>query len=121
MPNSQTFQGTISGALKTCALIAVAIVLTSSTLNAFTSQDDAERRRAFQLYKDAKYNEALPLFEKLEKVYPSDPQILETYGLIVFGQNAVLKEPAARKEARKKARELLVRAQAAGANGALTK
>jgi len=121
MPNSPTFQGTVSGALKTCALIAIALLLTSSTLNAFTSQDDAERRRAFQLYKDAKYNEALPLFEKLEKVYPSDPQILETYGLIVFGQNAVLKEPAARKEARKKARELLVRAQAAGANGALTK
>jgi len=102
-------------------LIAVASVLTSSTLNAFTSQDDAERRRAFQLFKEAKYVEALPLFEKLEKLYPSDPQILETYGLIVFGQNAVLKDSAARKEARRKAREILVRAQAAGANDALTK
>jgi tetratricopeptide (TPR) repeat protein len=108
--------------LRACALLAITLVLTGTAISvARGAQDDAERKRAFQLYRDAKFQEALPLFEKLEKTYPEDPQVLERYGLMVIGQNVYLKDPAARKDARKRGRELLVRAQKAGADDALLK
>ncbi|HEX2272181.1 MAG TPA: tetratricopeptide repeat protein [Pyrinomonadaceae bacterium] len=88
---------------------------------AISAQTDPERQRAFDLYNDGKYVEALPLFEKLAARYPSDAEIMETYGLVVVGQNAYLKDPAARKEARKRAREILLQAQKLGANSALLK
>jgi len=107
---------------KLCSqLLLLALILPASTLQVLASQADPERDRAFQLYKDGKYTEALPLFEKLEKTNPNDIPILETYGLILYGQNAVVKDAAARKDLRKRARELFVRALKAGAEGALIK
>lgn len=84
-------------------------------------QDDEERRRAFQLYKDTKYTEALPAFEKLAAKRPDDAQVIEMYGLLVMTQAAYLKDPAARKQARARGRELLLRAQKLGADSALLK
>jgi tetratricopeptide (TPR) repeat protein len=86
-----------------------------------TAQDDAERQRALALFNDGKYVEALPLFEKLAARYPSDADLLEKYGLVVVGQTGYLKDAAARKEARKRAREILLQAQKLGANSALLK
>jgi len=107
---------------KTCCLLLTALLcLSVSTLPVVASQDDPDRTRAFQLYQEGKYTDALPLFEKLEKTYPNDLQVLETYALILYGQNAVLKDAAARKEARKHAREIFVRAIKVGSNSALTK
>jgi tetratricopeptide (TPR) repeat protein len=88
---------------------------------AFAQQDDEERRRAFQLFKDAKYTEALPAFEKLAAAHPNDAAIIETYGLLVLGQAVSLKDPAARKQTRARGRELLVRAEKLGANSTLLK
>jgi tetratricopeptide (TPR) repeat protein len=82
-------------------------------------QDDPERQRAFALFNDAKSAEALPLFEKLIVRYPDDPQVLEGYGMLVIWHSASLKDAAARKEARKRGRELLLKAQKLGANSAL--
>jgi tetratricopeptide (TPR) repeat protein len=108
--------------LRVCWLVSLALCIVSANASiAFSAQDDAERKRAFQLYKDAKFTEALPLFEKLEKAYPEDPEVLERYGLMMIGQNVYLKDAVARKEARKRGRELLVRAQKAGATDALLK
>ena len=108
--------------LRICTLLAITLVLTGTAVSvARGAQDDPERKRAFQLYKEAKFQEALPLFEKLEKTYPQDPEVLERYGLMMIGQNVYLKDPAARKDARKRGRELLVRAQKAGADDALLK
>lgn len=85
------------------------------------AQDDAERERAFQLYKDGKFIDALPLFEKLAARYPQDPQVFETYGMVMLGQSSYLKDAAARKEARKRGREILLQAQKLGANSTLLK
>ncbi|HKG77989.1 MAG TPA: tetratricopeptide repeat protein [Pyrinomonadaceae bacterium] len=85
------------------------------------AQDDEERRRAFQLYKDAKHTEALPLFEKLAVTYPNDPDVIETFGLLVMTQTVYLKEAAARKQARLRGREILLRAQKLGADSPLLK
>jgi tetratricopeptide (TPR) repeat protein len=88
---------------------------------AVLAQDDAERRRAFQLYKDGKYVEALPVFEKVAAAYPDDLEVLETYGFLVLTQTAYLKDAAARKQARLRGREILVKAQQLGANSSLTR
>src|SRR5689334_810680 len=84
-----------------------------------TAQDDPDRTRAFQLYKDAKFTEALPLFEKLAAAHPDDRQIAEIHAVLVATQAVYLKDPEARKQARLRGRELLLRAQKLGANSPL--
>ncbi|HEX6715957.1 MAG TPA: tetratricopeptide repeat protein [Pyrinomonadaceae bacterium] len=78
------------------------------------AQDD-DRQRAFQLFKDGKYTEALPLFEKLAVANPQDRAVIENLGFLVFFTESIhLKDPAERKKARKRGRELLVQAQKLG-------
>ena len=89
-------------------------------LSVVAAQDD-ERTRAFQLYKDVKYTEALPLFEKLAAANPNDRDVIEALGLMTASQTAYLKDPEARKQARGRARELLLRAQSLGADSTLVK
>ena len=79
------------------------------------AQDD-ERARAFQLYKDGKFVEALPLFEQLALKYPDDPAVIENLGMLVYTQSAYLKTPEERKKARQNGRALMVQAQKLGAN-----
>jgi tetratricopeptide (TPR) repeat protein len=97
----------------------VVLLFTCSITTLWAAQEDAERARAFQLYQDAKYTEALPVFEKLAAKYPEDRDVIKTYGYLVLSQNAYVKDAAARKEARRSGRELLVKAQQLGANDAL--
>ena len=103
-----------------CTLITIAL-LSHSNVGARVIQEDPERKRAFQLYSDGKFTEALPLFENLAKRYPEDPKILETCGILTASLALTLKDPAARKEARRRAREVLLRAEQAGANSPLLK
>lgn len=106
---------------KVLTLLVFIVLLLAPSLAAAAPQDGDERRRAFQLYKDAKYTEALPLFEKLSAANPNDPELTETYGYLVLTQTAYLKDPAARKQARIKGREILLRAQKLGADSVLLK
>lgn len=87
---------------------------------AIAAQDD-ERSRAFQLYKDGKHIEAMPLFEKLAIANPKDRDVIEALGLMVATQTAYQKDPETRKQARIRGRELLLRAQSLGSNSALVK
>jgi tetratricopeptide (TPR) repeat protein len=102
--------------------ILVALVFASllvSTAPPVAAQDDEERRRAFQLYKEAKFTEALPLFEKLAAAHPDDRDVAEHFAILVTTQAIYLKDPEARKQARMRGRELLVKAQKLGANSPL--
>lgn len=99
----------------------VVLLLACSTPQAWGAQEDPERARAFQLYKDAKYAEALPVFEKLAAKFPEDRDVIKTYGYLVISQNAYEKDAAARKEARRRGRALLEKAHELGANDALLK
>src|SRR5215218_9557968 len=105
--------------LKSPKIAILVLLLLASVVSAAAQQDDAERQRAFQLYRDAKYVEALPLFEQLALKYPEDQAIIENLGLLVFTQSAYLKTPEERKTARKRGRALLVQAQKLGANNEL--
>lgn len=82
-------------------------------------QDDPDRQRAFTLFNDWKLSEALPLFEKVAVRHPEDAQLFEAYGMATIWHAALLKDAAERKDARKRGRELLLKAQELGANTAL--
>lgn len=97
------------------------LCLLISLCTAVSAQADAERTRAFQLFEEANYSEALPVFEKLAAKYPNDGEVLKRYGFLVMAQTAYVKDAAARKEARRKGRELLLQAQKLGADDALVR
>lgn len=98
-------------------IVAILLLVTfASASPAVYSQDDEERRRAFQLYKEAKFTEALPLFEKLAASRPEDRDVAEYLAILTTTQAIYLKDPEARKQARLRGRELLLKAQKLGAN-----
>jgi tetratricopeptide (TPR) repeat protein len=99
--------------------IGILVLLLLAFFVTATAQGDPERQRAFELYRDAKYVEALPLFEQLALKYPEDPVIIENLGMLVFTQSAYLKTPEERKSARKRGRALLVQAQKLGSNNTM--
>lgn len=101
--------------------VGIVVLLLLASFVTATAQDDPDRQRAFQLFKDAKHTEALPLFEKLAVTYPDDPVVIETFGLLVMNQTAYLKDAEARRQARVRGREILLRAQKLGANSTLLK
>src|SRR4026209_1549334 len=96
--------------------IGILVLLLITSFATATAQIDPERQRAFQLFKDAKYMDALPLFEQLALKYPEDPAVIQNLGMLVFMQSAYLKTPEERKSARKRGRTLLLEAQKLGAN-----
>lgn len=101
--------------------LAVLVILLLVPFVTTTAQDDPDRQRAFQLYKEAKFTEALPLFEKLAAAHPDDVGVAELHAILVATQAITLKDPEARKQARIRGRELLLRAQKLGANSPLLK
>jgi len=106
------------GLQKTVKFGILSLLLLAAFVTA-TAQQDPDRQRAFQLYRDAKNVEALPLFEQLALKYPEDREVIESLGMLVYTQSAYLKTPEERKEARKRGRALLVQAQKLGASSAL--
>ena len=101
--------------------IGILVFLLLASFATATAQDDPDRKRAFQVYGEGKYMDALPLFEQLALKYPEDPAVIENLGMIVFTQSAYLKTPEERKSARKRGRALLVQAQKLGANSTMLK
>jgi tetratricopeptide (TPR) repeat protein len=99
--------------------IGILVVLLLVSVATTAAQDDQDRQRAFQLYGDGKYVEALRLFEQLALKYPEDPAVIENLGMLVFTQSAYLKTPDERKWARKRGRALLVQAQKLGASNTM--
>ncbi|HYV82384.1 MAG TPA: tetratricopeptide repeat protein [Pyrinomonadaceae bacterium] len=105
--------------LQKFAKFGILILLLLASFGTAAAQDDPDRQRAFQLYRDAKYVEALPLFEQLALKYPEDPAVIENLGMLVFTQSAYLKTSEERKSARKRGRAILVQAQKLGSNSTL--
>lgn len=101
------------------SFVILALLLSSSYAMARAQEPDPERVRAFQLYEEGKYAEALPAFEKLAAKYPEDGNVLKTYGFLIIGRTAYESDAAARKEARRRGREFLVKASQLGADDSL--
>lgn len=107
--------------LQKFAQFGILVLLLLASFATAAAQGDPDRQRAFQLYGDGKYVEALPLFEQLALKYPEDPDVIENLGMLVFTQSAYLKTPEERKSARKRGRTLLVQALQLGANNTMLK
>jgi Tfp pilus assembly protein PilF len=82
-------------------------------------KDDPERKHAFEVYKDGRMVEAMPLFEKLAATYPKDAVVWECWGVSILGYSQTLDDPEPRKKARLRARATLLRAKDLGDNSNL--
>ena len=78
-----------------------------------------ERDHAFELYKQGKMVEAMPLLEKLSADNPKDIAVVESWGVTVLGYADTLSDPDLRKKARARAYTILVKAQGLGDNSDL--
>jgi tetratricopeptide (TPR) repeat protein len=79
-----------------------------------TADAATEKQRAYQLFDQSKFAEALPIMEKLISFYPNDAVLFERLGwatLVVAGST---KDPQLRKEQRDRARKFLTRASELG-------
>ncbi|HKP47924.1 MAG TPA: tetratricopeptide repeat protein [Pyrinomonadaceae bacterium] len=86
-----------------------------------TAEDQKNRELALQLYDQNKFTEAIPILEKLTKVYPNDSVLWERLGWASFVVSASLKDADARTKGRDRARAALLRAQELGDNSNLLK
>lgn len=80
---------------------------------------EAMKQQAVELYHQSRMTEVLPLAEKLHARNPKDIQVLELYAFSMFASSQTIKDPAARKQARQRARELAVQAKELGDNSNL--
>lgn len=95
------------------------LALPAQVLAQATADDKAEKLRAYQLFDQSKFAEALPILEKLVATNPSDVVLLERLGWATFVVSGSLKDPEARKKARDRARQFLTRARDLGDNSEL--
>lgn len=104
------------------ALILIALVCAAPALafaQGAAGDYEADRARAMQLFKDNNFTEALPLFEKLAAAKPSDRDVIEILGQLILTNSITMKDPAARKRERARARTYMVRAKEMGADDVL--
>jgi tetratricopeptide (TPR) repeat protein len=96
-------------------LLLTVLLLTPGGLNAQSEESyDGRRRRAFEIYKQNRFIEALPLLEKLCSEKSTDIAVLEALSFATLANAATLPDPSARKAERAKARKLAEEAKAAG-------
>jgi tetratricopeptide (TPR) repeat protein len=68
-----------------------------------------------------KFTEALPVYEKLVKVYPSDPEVARNLAFAILGQSVNTEDPAERRRLRIRSRETFVKAKGLGDDSLLVK
>lgn len=83
--------------------------------------NDPERTRAFQLFDESKFTEAVPLLEKLAAAYPDDPGVLEKYGFALYAATKSVKDSQQRKVMIARAKEALLRSKKLGNDSNLLK
>jgi len=100
-------------ALCLCLLLAVQAAALAQAGN-----DEQDRVRAFQLIKEQKFTEALPLLEKLSQTLPKDPDVQFYLGFALLGQSTHAADQAEAKALRARARKAFVRAKELGSDAA---
>jgi len=103
------------------ALVALVALLVSAPVP-LRAQDTykADRDRAVKLFGESKYTEAVPILEKLMEQNPNDVVVLSSLGFSLFVQSSTIKDPAARQQARERARAILLRSKELGDDSNLT-
>jgi tetratricopeptide (TPR) repeat protein len=107
----------------TTSLLFVLMFGTGAQLCALSQQPavDRERTRAFQLFNESKFTEAVPLLEKLAAAYPNDPAVLEKYGFALYAATKSVNDSQQRKLMIARAKEALLRSRELGNDSNLLK
>ncbi len=107
--------------LTLAAALALLISSFAPTLAAHGVQDDQERERAFALFANSKFSEALAPLEKLAARYPNDGAVLARYGLTLFLHTIPESDTPERRTRRARARATLARATELGYDAGVPK
>lgn len=75
---------------------------------------DAERKRAFELYKQNNFVAALPLLEKLAAAKPDDVAVIESLGFCILANSATIADAEQRHAERRRGRQVLLHAKQLG-------
>jgi tetratricopeptide (TPR) repeat protein len=100
--------------LSVLLLSIVGIALHSVDLSAQTGSQDPARQRAFELFKQDKHIEALPLFEELALKSPDDRDVLLGLGVCLVAESTTLDDEKAAAKERVRARQVLLKAKKLG-------
>jgi tetratricopeptide (TPR) repeat protein len=95
------------------------ITLRSVSLPAQTGSENTTRQRAFELYKQGKHIEALPLFQVLALKSPDDRDVLLGLGVCLVSEAATLDDQNAASKERIRARQVLLKAKKLGSTAPL--
>jgi tetratricopeptide (TPR) repeat protein len=79
-------------------------------------KDDPDRQQAIDLYKQGKFVDAMPLFEKLVVDHPTDAGLRESWAWCVMANSRTFSDPELRKKARVRARNIALEAKKLGDN-----
>lgn len=99
---------------KSIFLLLLVLCLPVHSLAQTKADEKADRDRAFQLFDQNKFAEAIPVMEKLVLVMPSDMVLLERLGWATFVVAGSMKDPEAQKQGLARARGYLIRAKDLG-------
>jgi tetratricopeptide (TPR) repeat protein len=95
------------------------ITFHSSRLLAQTGGEKTTRQRAFELFKQDKHLEALPLFEELALKSPDDRDVLLGLGVCLVSESATLDDQDVASKERVRARQVLLKAKKLGSTSPL--
>lgn len=90
------------------------VAIDSVTLSAQTGSENTTRQRAFELFKQHKNLEALPLFEELALKSPDDRDVLLGLGVCLVSEASTLDDQDAATKERVRARQVLLKAKNLG-------
>jgi tetratricopeptide (TPR) repeat protein len=105
----------------TLVVVATLIFATPAQVRSQTETDDPNRQRAFLLFEQNKFSEAIPLLEKVVSAHSKDVVALERLGWSLFVLSASTKDRLQRKSMRERARELLERSTRLGGGSELSR
>jgi tetratricopeptide (TPR) repeat protein len=106
--------------LALCGLVLTTATAARASAHAQESYE-AQRQHAMQIYDQNKFTEAVPLFEKLFAQKPDDVAVVSRLGFSLYASSAAIKDPELKRQARVRARTLLLRANELGDNSDLTR
>lgn len=92
----------------------VSVAAGTVSLFAQTGGQNTTRQRAFELFKQDKHLEALPLFEELAAASPDDRDVLLGLGVCLVAETATLDDQDAATKERIRARQVLLKAKKLG-------
>jgi tetratricopeptide (TPR) repeat protein len=104
----------LSHAATVLLIVSLALLAPARASAQVAAQADPDRQRAYELFDNQQFADAIPLLEKLAAKNPSDGQVLARLGIAVFGSAVTVSDAGKRQQERARGRAFLVRAKELG-------